>query len=74
VVFGSKVIGTAIGFEGYQPLLVEIVKFFKTRTPPVSAQETIELYAFMEAADQSKREGGKPVRIEDVMERARGTK
>lgn len=71
VVFGSKGIGTAIGFEGYQPLLVEIVKFFKTRTPPVSPQETIELYAFMEAADQSKREGGNPVRIADVMEKAR---
>jgi hypothetical protein len=70
VAFGRKAIGTAIGFEGYQPLLVEIVKFFKTRTPPVSAAETIEIYAFMEAADESKRQGGKPVEISAVMEKA----
>jgi predicted dehydrogenase len=71
VAFGAKGIGTAIGFQGYQPLLVEIVKFFKTKTPPVSAAETIEIYAFMEAADESKRLGGKPVEISAVMEKAR---
>jgi hypothetical protein len=71
VAFGGKGIGTAIGFEGYQPLLVEIVKFFKTKTPPVSSAETIEIYAFMEAADESKRQGGKPIEISAVMEKAR---
>jgi predicted dehydrogenase len=71
VAYGGKGIGTAIGFEGYQPLLVEIVRFFKTRQPPVSAAETIEIYAFMEAADESKRQGGKPVEISAVMEKAR---
>ena len=70
VAFGAKGIGTAIGFEGYEPLLVEIVKFFKTKTPPIDAAETIELYAFMEAADESKREGGRPVDIAAVMEKA----
>ena len=50
-------------YGGYEPLVVEIVKFFKTGKPPVSAEETIEIFAFMEAADESKRQGGKPVTI-----------
>ena len=54
-------------YGGYRPLLVEIVKFFRTGKPPVSAQETIELYAFMAAADTSKKQGGKPVNIADVL-------
>ena len=33
-------------------------KFFKTRTPPVSAEETTHLFAFMEAAEESKRQKG----------------
>ena len=52
-------------------LLIEIAKFFRTRQPPVSAEETIELYAFMEAADESKRRGGQPVSIAEVLEKAR---
>jgi hypothetical protein len=52
---------------------VEIVKFFKTGKPPVSAQETLEVFAFMEAADQSKRLGGKPVELESVMAKARAS-
>jgi hypothetical protein len=58
-------------FEGYRPLVVEIVKFFKTGKPPVDAAETLEILAFMEAADQSKQQGGKPVTIESVMKKAR---
>jgi predicted dehydrogenase len=70
-VFGSK--GNARGGEmgGYEPLLVEIVKFFKTGKPPVSAEETVEIYAFMEAADESKRQGGKPVTLESVLAKAK---
>ena len=51
--------------------MVEIVKFFKTGQPPVSAAETLEIYAFMEAADESKRQGGKPVTLESVLSKAR---
>ncbi len=54
-------------FDGYQPLVAEVVKFFKTKKPPVSAEETIELFAFMEAADESKRRGGQEVTIKEVM-------
>jgi len=44
--------------EGYRPLLVEIVKFFETKQPPVSNEETLEIYAFMDAAQRSKAAGG----------------
>ncbi len=70
-VFGSKSIVKSGGYGGYEPLVVEIVRFFKTGKPPVSLDETIEILAFMEAADQSKRQGGKPVAIKDVMAQAR---
>jgi hypothetical protein len=52
-------------------LVVEIVKFFKTGKPPVSAEETLEIYALMEAADESKRQGGKPITIESVLAKAK---
>ena len=45
-------------YGGYRPLLVEIVKMFKTGKSPVPPEETIELYAFMSAADRSKELGG----------------
>jgi len=71
MVYGDKGIAPSGGYDGYQPLVVEIVKFFKTGKPPVSAEETLEIYAFMEAADESKRQGGAPVTIESVMAKAR---
>jgi len=43
---------------GYRPLLVEIVKFFQTGVAPVNPDETLEMFAFMEAADESKAKGG----------------
>ena len=58
------------GFDGYEPLIVEIVKFFKTGKSPVDKAETLEIFAFMEAADESKRNGGCPVSIASVMEKA----
>ena len=52
-------------------LIVEIVKFFRTKQPPVAQQETLEIYAFMEAADESKRRGGEPVELEEMMTKAK---
>jgi len=72
MVFGTKSIVQAEGGNsGYEPLLVEVVKFFETGKPPVDARDTIELFAFMEAADESKRQGGKTITIESVMRKAR---
>ncbi|MBN1395893.1 MAG: Gfo/Idh/MocA family oxidoreductase [Pirellulales bacterium] len=67
---GEKGAGDAGKHKGYEPLVVEIAKFFKTGKPPVSAEETLEILAFMEAADQSKRLGGAAVKIADVMRKA----
>lgn len=50
-------------YLGYQPLLQEIIQFFKTGVPPVSATETIAIIAFMEAAQESKNLGGKTIYI-----------
>jgi predicted dehydrogenase len=70
-VFGTKGIVPGGTFDGYEPLIVEIVKFFKTGQPPVSEAETLEIFAFMEAADESKRQGGRPVTLESVLAKAR---
>jgi hypothetical protein len=51
----------AAGASDYRPLVVEIVKFFQTGQPPVSNEETLEIFAFMDAAQRSKEQGGKPV-------------
>jgi hypothetical protein len=48
----------------YHPLVVEIVKFFQTGKPPVAPEETLEIFAFMDAAQKSKEQGGRPVRVE----------
>lgn len=58
-------------YDGYAPLVAEVVKFFQTGVPPVKAEETIELFAFMEAADESKRRGGARVALSEVLEKAR---
>ena len=47
----------------YHPLVVQIMKFFATGEPPVPNQETVEIYAFMDAAQRSKDEGGRPMRL-----------
>jgi predicted dehydrogenase len=69
-VFGTKGAVPGGSFDGYEPLIVEIVKFFKTGKPPVSEAETLEIFAFMEAADESKRQGGRPVALETVLKKA----
>jgi predicted dehydrogenase len=87
-VFGSKGVSTAgvyghgIPVKGvvptndkymaYEATATEVAKFFKTRTPPVSAAETTELFAFMEAAEESKRQNGAAVKLETVLAKARG--
>jgi hypothetical protein len=48
------------------------MKFFQTGIAPVSPEETLEIYAFMEAADESKRLGGVPVKVSEVMEKNGG--
>ncbi len=49
--------------DGYRPMLVELVKFFQTGKPPVTAEETLEIMSFMDAAQRSKAAGGQPMRL-----------
>ncbi|MCC6419392.1 MAG: Gfo/Idh/MocA family oxidoreductase [Gemmataceae bacterium] len=70
-VFGTKGIDLLTGPGSYQVLVEEICKFFRTGQPPVSAEETLAIFAFMEAADESKRRGGAPVAVADVLKQAR---
>jgi predicted dehydrogenase len=47
----------------YEGLVREIVKFFETGKPPVSNADTLEIFAFMDAAQRSKEAGGMPMRL-----------
>jgi predicted dehydrogenase len=69
-VFGDKGVSSIGTYAGYDPLLVKIIEFFETGIPPVSAQETLEMCAFMEAADESKKNGGASVTLESMFKRA----
>ena len=70
-VFGETGIEVLGVYAGYDPLLKEIVAFFSSGIPPVKEEETIEVFAFMDAADESKRNGGASIELETVLRRAR---
>ncbi|WP_353128558.1 Gfo/Idh/MocA family protein [Parapedobacter pyrenivorans] len=61
---GQQALGT---YGGYLPLLYRVVEFFDTGSVPVSPEETTELVAFMEAADESKRRSGAAVSIKELL-------
>ena len=67
---GTKAIINAGKEGGYEELCREIGRFFKTGQAPVRPEETLEIFAFMEAADESKRLGGAPVTLASVMAKA----
>jgi hypothetical protein len=71
VAFGSKAIVQSGREGGYEELCQEVGRFFRTGKSPVPADETIEIFAFMEAADESKRQGGAPVALAGVLAKAR---
>jgi hypothetical protein len=67
VAFGSKDVLAKEPKTGYRELVVEIVKFFQTGTPPIAPEETLEIMAFMEAADVSKQRNGAPVLLKELL-------
>jgi len=71
VAFGAKSnLATPTSMKSdYRNLLVEIVKFFQTVAPPVPPEETLEIMAFMEAADMSKTRGAAAVMLKEIIER-----
>lgn len=66
---GEAPVGT---FDGYAPLIAEIVKFFQTGVAPVAQEETIELFGFLEAADESKNHGGASVNVRELIRKSGG--
>lgn len=66
-VFGTKAIVKETAGGAYPEIMAEMVKFFETGKPPVSAETTIEIFAYIEAADESKRQGGAPVSIAETI-------
>ncbi len=71
-IFGTKAVAEQQGGGNYANLVGEIVKFFQTGVVPIPPEETMEIFAFMEAADESKRQGGVPVTLADVIAKAGG--
>jgi hypothetical protein len=68
--FGDTQITEQKSEGDYTPMLREIIKFFQTKQAPVSPKQTLEIYAFMEAAEESKRRDGARVFLRDVMVKA----
>jgi predicted dehydrogenase len=73
-VYGDKGILSWQEHHDYGPMLKEVANFFKTGKPPVPEEETVEMFAFMSAADESKVKGGCPVTIASVIENAKAKK
>ncbi len=69
-VFGETGIADLGPYGGYEPLLLRIAEFFRTGQPPVSREATLEILAFMEAADESKRRKGASVPIASMFNNA----
>lgn len=74
--YGGKAVGdkgeSKIGaYDGYAALVKEIIPFFQTGKSPVPMEETIEILAFMEADVVSKNSGGKPVKLADMIAKAK---
>ena len=58
-------------YMGYEGIAIEMAKFFKGGPAPVSLAETLEIFAFMEAAQQSKQNQSVPVRVADILKKTR---
>ena len=60
-------------YSGYKPLLLEIARFFDSGISPIDERETLEILAFMEAADEGKKSSGASVALERIFEQATKT-
>ncbi len=71
--FGTQGISEVGPYEGYEPLVKHIITFFDTGEPPVAPEETLEIYAFMAAADKSKSQNGAVVNMQQLLAKARAS-
>lgn len=65
-VFAENAIVALGDFESYKPLVMAMIDFFESGNPPVSRQETLEIIAFIMAADESKKQGGRAVAMPSI--------
>lgn len=56
-------------YDGYAPMVAEVIHFFRTGKSPIPPEETIEIFAFMEAADESKRRDGATIPLAETYQR-----
>lgn len=68
---GEKGEGPVGAYDGYKPLVEAAVAFFRSGKPPVSEDETLEIYTFMAAADASKAANGAAVSMKETLEKAK---
>lgn len=71
IAFGEKGNAELGPYNGYKPLVEKIIQFFETGIAPVPTEETLEICAFMEAADESKRSNGCSVSLDSIQSAAR---
>jgi hypothetical protein len=65
--------GTRCGLAGRQPpyyylLLRQVMAFFQTGVSPIDVRETLDIVAFLEAAEQSRADGGAPAALAEAPE------
>src|SRR5690606_27392780 len=65
-VFGSQKIVSQTISVSYEPLLVEISRFFKSGQPPIPPEVTLEILAFMQAANESHKRNGAVVPLSEI--------
>ena len=59
----KEIVATPKYKHAYTNMLKELVQFFATGVPPVPNEETLEIFAFMDAAQRSKENGGVPTKV-----------
>ena len=65
-IWGTEGTTESTGRGGYEGLVLEIAEFFHTGRPPVDPAETVELFEFMTAAQQSTERGGAQVSLREL--------
>lgn len=72
--YGEKGIMELGDSNGYKSLMDKIIEFFETGISPVPVEETIDIYTFMQAADESRLNGGEWVDMEMLLQRVKNSK
>src|SRR4029453_3674027 len=62
----NGVVPTNDKYMGYEGLAIEMARFFKGGPTPVNAAETLEIFALLKAAEESRGQDGAIVRIADL--------